>query len=121
MRKVLVVEDEARHRELLARRLRAQDFEVVLASNGNDVLDATLASQPDVILMDIDLPGMDGRSAARLLKGQAETQSIPIIAISAFDPIDERERACSAGCDDFEAKPLKLARLIDKIDKLCPA
>ena len=119
-RRVLVVDDEPRHRELLSRRLGRKGFEVSTAENGRDALSAVARERPDIILMDIKMPGHNGWAATRALKTSTETREIPVIALSAFDLPNERHRCAEAGCDDFEPKPLALQSLLSKIDRLCP-
>lgn len=119
-RKVLVVDDEPKHRELLSRRLRAREFEVITAAGGKDALTSVAGNRPDIILMDIKMPGQDGWETTRALKASSETRDIPVIALSALDLPNERTRCADAGCDDFEPKPLALRRLLSKIDRLCP-
>ena len=119
MRKILLADDNAQHRELLERRLRSRGFEVLIAEDGLEAVEVACREVPDVILMDIWMPGQDGRTATRTLKARSETKDIPVIAVSADDLGDARERSLQAGCCDFEPKPLAFARLLQKIERHC--
>ncbi len=119
MRKILVVEDHERHRELLARRLRARGFEVIEAENGLRALELAEAELPGMVLMDLKLPDLDGLAVARRLQEAHSTREIPIIAVSACDLGDEQAIDLEAGFVDFEAKPLSFQRLLQKIERLC--
>lgn len=117
MRKILVVEDDDRHRDLLSRRLRQIGFDVVVAENGARAVDTARRELPDIILMDIKLPEQDGWEATRELKSEDDTRGIPIIALTALDMSEQRDKSFDAGCDDFESKPLVFRRLLEKIEK----
>ena len=119
MRKILVVEDHERHRSLLTRRLSRKGYEVLEAEDGRRAIDVARREIPDLILMDIDLPVCDGHQATREIKALDETQHIPIIALSAYDVVEERRNSFAAGCDEFEPKPLRFEKLLEKIESLC--
>jgi CheY-like chemotaxis protein len=116
--KLLLVEDNEMNRDMLARRLRRCGFEVSEAIDGRQALQVTLTERPDLILMDLNLPGMDGWEATRWLRAEETTQHIPVIALTAHAMIGDRERALEAGCDEYETKPVDLARLLTKIAAL---
>jgi CheY-like chemotaxis protein len=119
--KILLVEDNALNRDMLSRRLVRRGHEVLIAEDGSMALDMTRGERPDLILMDLGLPVMDGWEATRLLKADARTASIPVIALTAHAMADDRMRALEAGCDDFDTKPIDLDRLLAKIDALMRA
>lgn len=106
------------NRDMLSRRLQRRDFEVLLAGNGQEALEAARAGKPDLILMDLSLPVMDGWEATRRLKADDETRAIPVIALTAHAMAGDREKALEAGCDDYDAKPVEMPRLLDKIRAL---
>ncbi|WP_149195173.1 response regulator [Luteimonas suaedae] len=116
--KILLVEDNEMNRDMLSRRLARRGHTVVMATDGQMAVAATLSEQPDLVLMDMGLPVMDGWEAARRIKGDARTSSIPVIALTAHAMAEDRERALAAGCDDFDTKPVDLERLGRKIDAL---
>jgi two-component system, cell cycle response regulator DivK len=117
--KVLYVEDNDDNVYMLKMRLELLDeFEVIVAEDGEKGCEAAIAQQPDVILMDLDLPVIDGWEAARRLKANLETRNIPIIALSAHALAGSREKALAAGCDEFDTKPVEFERLLDKIRRL---
>ena len=119
MTKVLYVEDNDDNVYMLKMRLELlDDFEVVVAEDGEKGCAAALAERPDIILMDLELPGMDGWEAARRLKSHPETRNIPIVALSAHVLADARERALAAGCDEFDGKPVDFDRLLTTIRRL---
>jgi CheY-like chemotaxis protein len=115
MAKILLVEDNEMNRDMLARRLKRRGYEVVIAVDGNEGIRLAQTEAPDVILMDMSLPALDGWEATRQLKGAPETQAIPIIALTAHAMSGDREKALEAGCDDYDSKPIEFARLLDKI------
>ena len=117
---VLIVEDQQELRELYAQQLAMSGFDVIEAGNGADAIDHTSARLPDVVLMDLSLPVLTGWEAAQQLKQSGETRAIPIIALSAHALEGERDKALAAGCDDFESKPVDLARLLGKLAALIP-
>ena len=120
MAKILCVEDNDDSAFMLKARLQRQGYEVVIAVDGEQGVSKALLERPDVILMDIDLPIMDGLEATRRLKAAPETSSIPIIALTAHAMVGDRENALAAGCDDFDTKPVNLPRLLEKIKVLLP-
>src|SRR5690349_22460719 len=105
MTKILLVEDHEELWDFLSRRLRRRGFDVVLAHDGQEGVDKARAEQPDVVLLDMNLPVMDGWTAARTLRGEAETAAIPIIALTAHAMSGDRDKAIAAGCDDYHPKP----------------
>ena len=115
---VLIVEDNDASRDALARRLERRHYTVLLAVDGQQGVSIARASKPDLILMDLGLPGIDGWQATALLKEDAETRHIPIIVLSAHAMLSDREQALSAGGDDFDTKPVQLPRLIEKMEQL---
>lgn len=118
MAKILLVEDNEMNRDMLSRRLVRKGYEVLLALDGEEGVEKTTQDQPDIVLMDMSLPKMDGWQATRLLKAQAQTRHIPIIALTAHAMTEDREKALNAGCDDFDTKPIELDRLLGKIESL---
>jgi CheY-like chemotaxis protein len=117
MPKILLVEDNEMNRDMLSRRLARNGFEVVVAIDGAQAVVMAAAEGPDLILMDMSLPVMDGLEATRQVKAAPATRSIPIIALTANALVQDRERALAAGCDDFDTKPVELPRLLEKIKK----
>ena len=118
MTKILCVEDNADNLMMLQRRLSRRGFEVTISMNGAECVEWAKTLQPDIIVMDLNLPGVDGCEATRRLKNQPETKEIPIIVLTA-DPKDKsREKALAAGCDEFELKPIDFEGLIGKIQSL---
>jgi CheY-like chemotaxis protein len=118
MPKILLVEDNEMNRDMLSRRLERRGYQVVIAVDGQQGVDAALAEPPDLILMDMSLPVLDGWEATRRLKAEAKTRAIPIIALTAHAMAGDREKALEAGCDDYDTKPIELPRLLGKIDAL---
>jgi two-component system cell cycle response regulator DivK len=116
--KILLVEDNELNRDMLSRRLRRKGYEVMIAVNGQEGVDFAKESKPDLILMDMSLPVMDGWEAARQIKAIPEMQNIPIIALTAHAMVGDREMALKSGCDDYDTKPIDLTRLLEKIEKL---
>ena len=122
MTKVLYIEDNDDNVYMLKMRLELLgDFKVLTAENGEKGCEMTAAEHPDIILMDLEMPVVDGWEATRRLKSNAETREIPIIALSAHALAGEREKAIAAGCDEFDVKPIEFERLLDKIRKLVNA
>ena len=115
MPKILLVEDNEMNRDMLSRRLVRNGFEVVIAVDGQQGVAMATSESPDVILMDMSLPVMDGWEATRRVKADPATKSIPVIALTANALVEDRERAMAAGCDDFDTKPVELPRLLEKI------
>ncbi|QEL23737.1 response regulator [Bosea sp. F3-2] len=118
MSRILYVEDNEDNVYMLSRRLRKHGFEISVASDGEQGVAMARAEKPDLILMDLSLPRLDGWEASRLLKHAPDTCSIPIIALSAHAMAGDRERALAAGCDDYDAKPVVLESLLTKIRAL---
>ena len=118
MPRILLVEDNEMNRDMLSRRLIKKGYEVVIAVDGGQGVEMGKTQNPDIILMDMSLPVIDGWGATRQLKAQPETRSIPVIALTAHAMAGDREKAIAAGCDDFDTKPIDLARLLDKIEAL---
>jgi two-component system cell cycle response regulator DivK len=118
MAKILLVEDNEMNRDMLSRRLSRKGYEVAIAVDGQQGIDMARAEPPDLILMDMSLPVLDGWEATRQLKAAAETQTIPVIALTAHAMVGDREKAVEAGCDDFDTKPIELPRLLEKIEAL---
>jgi len=115
MPKLLLVEDNEYNRDMLLRRLTKKGYEVVVAVDGGDALAKARAEKPDLILMDLHLPVLDGWEATRQLKEADDTRKIPIIALTADAMAGDREKAMQAGCDDYDTKPIELPRLLEKI------
>ncbi|GGC85532.1 response regulator [Chelatococcus reniformis] len=118
MTRILLVEDNEMNRDMLSRRLARQGFEVAIAVDGQQGVDMARADRPDLILMDISLPVLDGWEATRLLKEDGATSAIPIIALTAHAMAQDREKALAIGCDDFDTKPVELPRLLEKMRAL---
>ena len=118
MAKILLVEDNEMNRDMLSRRLIRKGFEVVMALDGQQAVEAAAAHGPDLILMDMSLPVIDGWEATRRIKAAAGTRAIPVIALTAHAMADDRDKALAAGCDDYDTKPVDLPRLLDKINGL---
>ena len=118
MAKILLVEDNEMNRDMLSRRLIRNGFEVVMAVNGQEGIDMTASERPDLVLMDMSLPVMDGWEATRTLKSAPTTKVLPIIALTAHAMSTDREKAMEAGCDDYDTKPIELTRLIAKMEAL---
>jgi CheY-like chemotaxis protein len=118
MAKILVVEDNEMNRDMLARRLERRGYEVVMAVDGDQGLQLAQAEAPDLILMDMSLPVLDGWEATRRLKAMPITQAIPIIALTAHAMSGDREKALEAGCNDYDSKPIEFPRLLGKIEAL---
>ena len=118
MAKILLVEDNEMNRDMLSRRLERRGHEIVIAEDGKVGVNLAQSSSPDLILMDISLPVMDGYEATRQLKASPETQRIPIIALTAHAMSGDREKAIEAGCDDYDTKPIELPRLLEKIESM---
>jgi CheY-like chemotaxis protein len=118
MHRILIVEDNELNRDALMRRLARRGYTVLLARDGSSGLSVAAAQQPDLILMDLGLPDIDGWECTRRLKGAPETNRIPIIALSAHAMHGDRERALEAGCDEFDSKPIDLSALLEKMSRL---
>jgi two-component system cell cycle response regulator DivK len=118
MSKILLVEDNEMNRDMLSRRLLKKGFELVMAEDGEQAIEVARSQTPELILMDISLPGLDGWEATRRLKAMPETQAIPIIALTAHAMAGDREKCLEAGCDDYDTKPVEFPRLLGKIQGL---
>jgi CheY-like chemotaxis protein len=118
MPKILLVEDNEMNRDMLSRRLARNGYDVVMAVNGADGVAMASAEKPDLILMDMSLPVMDGWEATRQVKAGEATAHIPVIALTAHAMAQDKEQALAAGCDDFDTKPVELPRLLQKIEAL---
>jgi CheY-like chemotaxis protein len=118
MAKILLVEDNEMNRDMLSRRLIRKGYEVVMALDGQQAIEAASSQSPDLILMDMSLPVIDGWEATRRIKAAPGTRAIPVIALTAHAMSDDREKALQAGCDDYDTKPVDLPRLLDKISGL---
>jgi CheY-like chemotaxis protein len=118
MTKILLVEDNEMNRDMLGRRLQRRGFDLLVAVDGAQGVAMAQADAPDLILMDMSLPVMDGWEATRRLKAAPETRSIPVIALTAHAVSGDREKAIEAGCDDYDTKPVDLERLLSKIAAL---
>jgi two-component system cell cycle response regulator DivK len=118
MAKILLVEDNEMNRDMLARRLERRGYQVVMAVDGDQGLQLAQAEAPDLILMDMSLPVLDGWEATRRLKAMPVTQAIPIIALTAHAMSGDREKALEAGCNDYDSKPIEFPRLLGKIEAL---
>ncbi|WCJ58400.1 response regulator [Fontisphaera persica] len=120
MAKILLVEDNEMNRDMLSRRLVRKGYEVIIAVDGNEGVSKAQTEAPDLILMDMSLPVLDGWEATKILKTFPATQAIPVIALTAHAMAGDREKALQAGCDDYDTKPIELPRLLEKIEKLLP-
>ena len=118
MPKVLLVEDNEESRDGLSRRLRRKGYEILLAVDGRQGVDVARAESPDLILMDMSLPVLDGWEATRQLKAASETRGIPVLALTAHAMAGDQERALATGCDDYDTKPIEFPRLLTKIESL---
>ncbi|MAN19092.1 two-component system response regulator RR class II (RRII)-CheY-OmpR/ receiver domain [Synechococcus sp. A18-25c] len=118
MTTILLVEDNELNRDMLSRRLTRKGFEVQFALDGQEAVDKAKALMPDLVLMDIGLPVIDGYDATRAIKSDDATKSIPVIALTAHAMAEDRKRCLDAGCDDFDTKPIDLSRLLEKIQSL---
>jgi CheY-like chemotaxis protein len=120
MPKILLVEDNEMNRDMLSRRLVRNGYEVVIAVDGAKGVAMAGSERPDLILMDMSLPEIDGWEATRRVKADPATKSIPVIALTAHAMAEDKERSLAAGCDDFDTKPVELPRLLAKIQALLP-
>ena len=116
--RVLLVEDNEMNRDMLSRRLSRRGFDVLIAVDGAQGIQVAKTELPDLILMDMSLPVVDGWDATRQLKTDTQTQSIPVIALTAHAMSGDRDKALSAGCDDYDTKPIDLDRLLGKMERL---
>ena len=118
MAKILLVEDNEMNRDMLSRRLERRGYEVIVAVDGEEGVARAKADAPDLVVMDLSLPGIDGWEATRQLKAAEETRRVPVLALTAHAMAGDREKALAAGCDDFDTKPVDLPRLVGKIEAL---
>jgi two-component system cell cycle response regulator DivK len=116
--KILLVEDNEINRDMLSRRLRRRGHQVIVASDGKEGIRLAQIEEPDIVLMDMSLPVLDGWEATRRLKAAATTCAIPIIALTAHAMSGDREKALEAGCDDYDSKPIEFSRLLEKMQAL---
>ena len=121
MIRVLLVEDHEEIWDFLSRRLKRRGYDVILATDGQQAVDKARAERPDVILLDMNLPILDGWTAAGLIKSSPEAGRTPIIALTAHAMSGDQEKALAAGCDDYHAKPVDFARLLTPIEALAPS
>lgn len=118
--RILLVEDNPENRDMLSRRLIRRGYQMSFAMDGAQAVQLTQAELPDLVLMDLSLPVMDGWEATRRLKADPATRAIPVIALTAHAMVGDRERAIAAGADDYDTKPVDLERLLEKIQRLAP-
>lgn len=118
MAKILLVEDNEMNRDMLSRRLERRGYQVIMAVDGEEGCRIAQSERPDLILMDMSLPVLDGWEVTRRLKSIPQTKSIPIIALTAHAMAGDREKALMAGCDDYDTKPVEMSRLLEKIQLL---
>jgi CheY-like chemotaxis protein len=118
MSRILLVEDNDMNSDMLSRRLERKGYQVISALNGLEGIQLALSEQPDIILMDMGLPLLDGWQATQQLKQTPQTRSIPILSLTAHAMMGDRKRALEAGCDEYETKPVNLPRLLTKIETL---
>ena len=121
MIRILLVEDNEMNRDMLSRRLERKEFEVLIAVDGQAGVNMATLEAPDLILMDLSLPVIDGWEATRQIKANPATQSIPVIALTAHAMAGDEEKALQAGCDDYDTKPVNFQRLLEKIKTLLNA
>jgi two-component system, cell cycle response regulator DivK len=118
MPKILLIEDNEQNRDALARRLQRRGYDVIMAADGQQGIAMAQSDLPDLILMDLNLPDVDGWEATRIIKETPKTQAIPIMAMTAHAIAGDQERALQAGCDDYHAKPVEFPRLLEQIEAL---
>jgi len=118
MPRILLIEDNEMNRDMLSRRLERKGYETIIAVDGQEGVEKTESEKPDLVLMDMSLPVLDGWEATRKLKSNSVTRNIPIIGLSAHAMSGDREKAIEAGCDDYDTKPVELPRLLEKIETL---
>ena len=121
MARILLVEDNEMNRDMLSRRLERRGYEVIVAVDGEEGVARAKTDLPDIVLMDMSLPGIDGWEATRQLKAADETRTIPVLALTAHAMAGDREKALEVGCDEFDTKPVDLPRLLGKIEALLGA
>lgn len=120
-KRILIVEDNELNRDMLARRLQRAGYEVALASDGEEGVALALQLVPDLVIMDLSLPKLDGWAATAQIKSTAATAAVPVLALTAHAMDSDRQRALDAGCDDYDTKPVEIARLLEKIRALIAA
>jgi two-component system cell cycle response regulator DivK len=118
MKKILLVEDNEMNRDMLSRRLIRSGFEVAIAVDGRQGVEMATTEMPDVILMDMSLPEIDGWEATRMIRGNPQTSAIPVMGLTAHAMAGDREKCLAAGCDEYGSKPVDFADLIEKIQRL---
>src|SRR6185503_1950385 len=118
MPKILLVDDSEPNRDMLARRLRRNGYDIVTAADGQQAVDLAQSEHPDLILMDLNLPVLDGWRATPCIRESSTTRSIPVVALTAYAMSSDRAKAIEAGCDEYETKPIDLRRLISKMETL---
>ena len=118
MKRILIVEDNELNRDVLSRRLRRQGYDVRVAKAGLDGLQQAREDRPDLILMDLGMPDIDGWECTRRLKADAVTSAIPVIALTAHAMLGDRQKALDAGCDDFDTKPIDFPGLLERMNRL---
>jgi CheY-like chemotaxis protein len=118
MKKILLVEDNEMNRDMLSRRLIRRGFEVAIAVDGRQGIEMATTEMPDVILMDMSLPEIDGWEATRMIRGNPQTSAIPVMGLTAHAMAGDREKCLAAGCDEYGSKPVDFADLIEKIQRL---
>jgi CheY-like chemotaxis protein len=118
MVKILLVEDNEMNRDMLSRRLMRKNFEVIIAIDGIEGVEMSISEAPDVILMDMSLPVLDGWQATQKIKANSQSKNIPVIAMTAHAMVGDQEKCLQAGCDDYDTKPVEFPRLLDKIKNL---
>jgi CheY-like chemotaxis protein len=118
MAKILIIEDNPKNRVMLSRRLIKRGYEIVLAEDGQEGIDMTTSELPDLILLDMSLPVIDGWGVAKQLKGDDATKEIPIIALTAHAMAGDRQKSLEAGCDEYATKPVRLPELLEKMETL---
>jgi two-component system cell cycle response regulator DivK len=118
MPKILLVEDNEMNRDMLSRRLERRSFSVIIAVDGQQGVELAQSEMPDLILMDMSLPILDGWTATQTIKNNKATASIPVIALTAHAMSGDRQKALAAGCDDYDTKPVELTRLLEKMNAL---
>jgi len=116
MTRILIVEDNEMNRDMLSRRLERKGYATIIATDGGAGVEKAIADKPDLILMDMSLPVIDGWEATRRVKANPETQHIPVIALTAHAMAGDRDKTIEAGCDDYDSKPIDLQRLLSKIE-----
>jgi two-component system, cell cycle response regulator DivK len=118
MPKILIIEDTENNRVLLSRRLKPRGYDVIMAEDAESGLSLAVEVKPDLVLMDVGLPGMNGWEATQMLKANPLLAQVPVIALTAHAMDGDRQKAAQAGCDDYEIKPIDFPRLIEKIERL---